>query len=65
MNDVADFTVAAWVYWNGASNNQRIFDFGTGIGEYLYLTPRDGSGHLRFGITTNLGAGEEANSIRD
>jgi hypothetical protein len=58
MIDVADFTVVTWVYWNGTSNNQRIFDFGTGIGEYLYLTPPDGSGHLRFGITTNLGVGE-------
>ncbi len=48
--DSADITVAAWVKWNGGAAWQRIFDFGTGTGSYLYLTPSSASGTLRFGI---------------
>ena len=43
-------TVAAWVYWNGGGAWQRIFDFGNGTDEYLFLTPNSGSGTLRFAI---------------
>jgi len=57
--DLADFTIVTWVYWTGTAANQRIFDFGTGLGEYMFLTPRDGAGHLRFAVTTNLGVGLE------
>ena len=60
LADLADFTVVTWVYWTGAAANQRIFDFGTGLGEYMFLTPRNGAGHLRFAATTSLGAGEQA-----
>ena len=45
-----DITVAAWVNWNGGAPWQRIFDFGTGTGAYLYLTPSSANGSLRFGI---------------
>ena len=51
------FTFAAWVYWNGGANWQRIFDFGavsTTQGgtpsQYMFLTPSSGSGTLRFAI---------------
>jgi fibronectin type 3 domain-containing protein len=40
-----EITVAAWVYWNGGANWQRIFDFGNGQNEYMYLTPK-----MRFAI---------------
>ncbi len=43
-------TVASWVYWNGGSSWQRIFDFGNGTDEYLFLTPSSGSGTLRFAM---------------
>jgi hypothetical protein len=46
----ADFTFAAWVYWNGGGPWQRIFDFGTGTNQYLFLTPRSGDNTLRFAI---------------
>ena len=36
-------TVAAWVYWNGGSNWQRVFDFGNGESQYMFLTPSNGS----------------------
>ena len=40
-----EITIAVWVYWNGGANWQRIFDFGNGQNEYMYLTPK-----LRFAI---------------
>jgi autotransporter-associated beta strand protein len=57
------FTFAAWVYWNGGANWQRIFDFGnpatsqSGPSQYMFLTPSSGSGTLRFAI--NNGSGEQ------
>ncbi|HWH68275.1 MAG TPA: LamG-like jellyroll fold domain-containing protein, partial [Candidatus Sulfotelmatobacter sp.] len=51
------FTFAAWVYWNGGANWQRIFDFGNDTSHYLFLTPSSGSGTLRFAI--NNGSGEQ------
>ena len=41
-----------WIYWNGGSAWQRIFDFGTGEDNYLFLTPNDGS-NMRFEIKAN------------
>lgn len=54
--DIADhkqLTVAAWVYWKGSSNWQRVFDFGNGEDEYMFLTTRASSGKLRFAIKNN------------
>ena len=51
------FTFAAWVYWNGGANWQRIFDFGDDTSHYLFLTPSSSSGTLRFAI--NDGSGEQ------
>ena len=47
-----DFSFAAWVKWNGGANYQRIFDFGDGTTNYLFLTPSSFSKTLRFAITT-------------
>ena len=47
------FTFAAWVYWDGGPNWQRIFDFGSDTSQYLYLTPSSSAGTLRFGIRNN------------
>jgi len=46
---------AAWVYWNGGANWQRIFDFGSDTAHYLFLTPSSGSSTLRFAIKNNGG----------
>lgn len=54
-----NFTIAAWVNWNGGGAWQRIFDFGNNTTEYLFLTPSSGNGTLRFAITTNGGGGEQ------
>ena len=51
------YRFAAWVYWNGGANWQRIFDFGNDTSHYLFLTPSSGSGTLRFAIIN--GSGEQ------
>lgn len=43
-------TIATWVYWNGGSNWQRIFDFGNDQSQYMFLSPSSGDGTLRFAI---------------
>ena len=58
MAGTTNFTIAAWVNWNGGAAWQRIFDFGNDTTQYMFLTPDSGGGTLRFAITTN-GAGAE------
>lgn len=41
--DHTEMTVSAWVYWQGGAAWQRIFDFGNGTDQYLYLTPSNGT----------------------
>lgn len=53
--DSDDITVAAWVNWDGGAAWQRIFDFGTGTWQYLFLTPSSGAGTLRFAIKNTAG----------
>lgn len=57
--DFTNFTIAAWVNWNGGAAWQRIFDFGNGTGQYMFLTPGSGSGTFRFAVTTNGSGAEE------
>jgi uncharacterized protein len=52
LSAVNDFTVAAWVKLDSVPAWSRIFDFGTGTGSYMFLTPNSGSGAARFAITT-------------
>ncbi|MEO7098790.1 MAG: LamG-like jellyroll fold domain-containing protein, partial [Luteolibacter sp.] len=55
-----DLTLAAYVYWNGGGNWQRLFDFGNSQTSYLMLTPNTGSG-MRFTIT-NGGVEQQLNT---
>ncbi|MFC7359719.1 ThuA domain-containing protein [Nocardioides astragali] len=58
LRDVEDFTVSTWVDWDGSQTWARIFDFGSGTGNYMFLTPAaGGTGNLRYAITT--GSGEQ------
>lgn len=50
-----DITLAAWVYWDGGSSWQRVFDFGSEIEKTLYLTPSNGGGVIELGFTTTRG----------
>ncbi|MGD7272990.1 LamG-like jellyroll fold domain-containing protein [Ralstonia pseudosolanacearum] len=62
LADVSDCTLSAWVFWTAAQTNTRIFDFGSGTGHYLMLTPRHGSGAgaVRCAITVNGRFGEQS-----
>lgn len=67
VGDMPTMTFAAWVKGSSTTAWQRIFDFGNGEDEYLFLTPTNGSA-MRFEIkkgdvtqglnaTTTLGTG--------
>ncbi|WP_370477323.1 LamG-like jellyroll fold domain-containing protein [Tamlana flava] len=45
-----EITVATWVNWNGGGAWQRIFDFGNGEEESIYLTTNNWSGNIEFNI---------------
>jgi len=45
-----ELTIATWVYWKGGAGWQRIFDFGNDQTQYMFLTPNNGSGQMRFAI---------------
>ncbi|WP_258104258.1 RICIN domain-containing protein [Marinoscillum sp. MHG1-6] len=51
-----EITVAAWVNWAGGSAWQRIFDFGNGEDESMYLTTNNWSGNVEFNIYNTGGA---------
>ena len=45
-----ELTIATWMYCQSTATWQRIFDFGNGEDEYMFLTPYSGNGTLRFAI---------------
>lgn len=49
----ATSTIAAWVNLDTVSTWTRIFDFGSGTSTYMFLTPKNGSGKIRFAIKNN------------
>ena len=59
VEGLTDFTVSAWVYLDAVSTWSRIFDFGTGTSVNMFLTPRSGSGTVRFAVTTSGAGGEQ------
>lgn len=50
LANLQEISIATWVYWNGGAAWQRIFDFGNDESQNMFLTPRSGSGQLRFAI---------------
>ena len=59
VSTLNDFTIAAWVKIDTLSTWSRIFDFGTGTTVNMFLTPRSGSGTVRFAITASGGSNEQ------
>jgi Concanavalin A-like lectin/glucanases superfamily len=59
VSGLHDFTVSAWVNPSVDTAWQRIFDFGTGTNDYMFLTLNNGSGQLRFAITDSGAGGEQ------
>ena len=59
---LGDCTVATWVKINTIGNFSRIFDFGTGTTNYMFLTPSSGTSKMRFGIRTPSVSEQQINS---
>jgi hypothetical protein len=49
-----NITIATWVNWDGGGNWQRIFDFGSGIFQNLFLTPRSGDNTMRLSFKDSV-----------
>lgn len=45
-----EMTIALWVRWKGSGNWQRIFDFGNGENQYMFLTANATNSKMRFAI---------------
>jgi hypothetical protein len=53
VSSYSDFTISTWVKINSLATWARIFDFGTGTGAYMFLTPKAGvTDAVRFAIST-------------
>jgi fibronectin type 3 domain-containing protein len=54
VNGLTQCTISMWVYQDVISTWSRIFDFGTGTSNYMFLTPRhtNSGGTVRFAIRT-------------
>jgi len=59
LGNSAELTVAAWVLWREGESNQRIFDFGNGSGESMYLSPAAGGGGGKFRFVIKKGGVEQ------
>ncbi|MCU7552738.1 alginate lyase family protein [Chitinophagaceae bacterium LB-8] len=57
MSDINDFTVATWVKVDVSATWARIFDFGSGTTNYMFLAPASSANTVRYAITT--GSGEQ------
>ncbi|HEU5421889.1 MAG TPA: LamG-like jellyroll fold domain-containing protein [Streptosporangiaceae bacterium] len=58
VSGLTNFTISAWVKPSQNTAWSRVFDFGTGTNDYMFLTLSAGGGPIRFAIT-NSGAGGE------
>ena len=57
MSSINDFTIATWVKVDVNATWARVFDFGSGTTNYMFLAPSNGSNLVRYAITT--GSGEQ------
>lgn len=49
--DMDEMSIELWANWQMNSNSwERLFDFGNGTDQYMFLTPSNGSGVMRFAI---------------
>ena len=62
--DMDEMTISLWAYWtNPSSTNTRLFDFGNGTSQNMYLTPYNGKG-ICFGIKNGGTEQQVANGRR-
>jgi hypothetical protein len=52
-----DFTISTWVKVDANATWARVFDFGSGTGSYMFLSPASGGASVRYAI--NSGSGEQ------
>lgn len=59
VSGLHDFTISAWVNPSQNTAWSRVFDFGTGTNDYMFLTLSAGGGPLRYAITTSGNGNEQ------
>jgi alpha-L-arabinofuranosidase B-like protein/concanavalin A-like lectin/glucanase superfamily protein/lamin tail-like protein/alpha-galactosidase-like protein len=59
VSGLHDFTISAWVNPSANTAWSRLFDFGTGTGNYMFLTLSAGGGPLRYATTTSGNGAEQ------
>jgi hypothetical protein len=52
VSGLSDTTVTCWVNWGGTGMWARLFDFGTGTNNYMFMCPQANTNQLRFAIRT-------------
>lgn len=52
VSSLNDFSIATWVFVDANRTWARVFDFGTGTGNYMFLSPSSGGNTVRYAITT-------------
>jgi fibronectin type 3 domain-containing protein len=62
MSGINDFTVATWVKVDVNKTWARLFDFGTGTTNYMFLAPVSGSNTVRYAILAPGTAEQQINS---
>ncbi|WP_238010735.1 glycoside hydrolase family 127 protein [Dactylosporangium sp. AC04546] len=59
LNGATNFSIALWVRIDTLTTWSRVFDFGSGSGVNMFLTPRSSTGTARFAITSSGSGGEQ------
>jgi concanavalin A-like lectin/glucanase superfamily protein len=59
VSGLTNFTISAWVKPSQNTAWSRVFDFGTGTNDYMFLTLSANGGPIRFAITSSGGGGEQ------
>jgi autotransporter-associated beta strand protein len=60
VSTLNDFSICCWVKADANATWARVFDFGSGTGTYMFLSPFNGSGVVRYAILTPSSGGEQA-----
>jgi len=59
VSTLNDFTVSTFAKVDANATWARLFDFGSGTGSYMYLSPASGGNTVRYAITTSSNGGEQ------
>ncbi len=59
VSGLTNFTISAWVNPSQDTAWSRVFDFGTGTNDYMFLTLSANGGPIRFAITSSGAGGEQ------